>query len=113
MAHVLLALAHVHVQQLWAFDANEGHLALFGNALSEQSLASAGRTVEEQTSTRFDPLVEYLGVGDREEDGLHDLLLGSLQSAHVVPADLNEVVGLLLFDQFCDLFEDVCRAEMF
>lgn len=59
LPHIFLALPHVHVQQFGALDADEAHLALFGNAFSEEGFAGAGRPVEEEPSSGFDPLVEY------------------------------------------------------
>jgi hypothetical protein len=111
--HVLLALPHVHVEQFRPLHADEAHPALLGHALPQQRLPRARRTVEEQARARLYPLVEDLRVLDGQQDGLDYFLLGRLQSAHVIPTHLNQVLYLLLLDQLSQLLQDIILGQCF
>jgi hypothetical protein len=60
--HVGFGLTNVHVEQLWALDAEEVEAVLGGDGLCEQGLSRAGGTVEEDAGTLLHALCEELGA---------------------------------------------------
>jgi hypothetical protein len=61
-----LRLAHIHVDELGALDRQEVYLALGGNGLGQEGLASAGRTIEQDPRPPAQASRKEDGVPQRE-----------------------------------------------
>lgn len=52
-------------------------------------------------------------MSDREKDSLDDFFFCEFQSSDIVPTYFNQVLGLLLFDEFFYLFDNIIEMEIY
>mmetsp|Transcript_22949 Transcript_22949/g.54586 ORF Transcript_22949/g.54586 Transcript_22949/m.54586 type:complete len:636 (-) Transcript_22949:718-2625(-) len=96
LAHVLLALAKPHGEELGALDRDEVGLDLVGDGLRHEGLAAARRSVEQHPlgGRHTIPLV-LCGELERVLQRLDHLTLDVEQAAHIRPAHIGDLDGLV------------------
>jgi hypothetical protein len=67
LAHLPLALAHVHVDELRALDGHEVAAALRGHGLGQKGLAAAGRAVQQHAGAPPQAASKQLPAGRRQQ----------------------------------------------